>query len=1685
MIRFFRYTRYFNQLLLARIAMSSGDHGPSHNPPPNNKDLQPRCTPLPAASDHTLHSFSRPSHVGEYTRQPQLWTYTPDASSIATQPKTFQRSSNQARKEVGRHTTRRNIVTTASMVSPEIISTERRAINISAPERPTATSRLGKNHKLVTRGGDYDQGFTAYHGSSDDTHSTVALAVSNYVSSQHQCQSYQQQQQQQKSQRVQQPGNLLQPNSNAPYYTHEQTVSLTPTAGSTNSNLAESCSLYYKPSLPQSSKPHTHQESRGPNRNQQSRTTGTSQVYQQASRQQEGLQADQGDRFSGQVLGVASAASFNQTASASSTTPCISAVGRQFASVNLSLQQQSTDSPARQPLVAGLKPLPSQQSSEQGEALQTERGNMSSHNPVAHQRQHCEWVSPRAIQPTITHVSPELNYVTQSPQQNYQQPYELPNTRQEPSTQRPQSQQLKPLIGQHQQYQRLDQLQLGQEQRCSKDELRQNLPRQEQQRKEQEMEVEQRREQEVQHQARDYSKQNNRTSSIRIQEKSKPKPRLYLPEPVKPKPGVTEFIKQVGKETQLQPRGGESQSKSPESYHGHLRQILSQTTQHTQTGPRFQCESELEPCANISLSPAQIRPHQSQTSCSENVPQQQKSSFPRPLHNQHHSNQYQIHQYKDQAQVTPVVSSATVYSSSMASIVAGGHKDEPQPIHDFQQCQQPLQYNVGPYQRAAYWTPSIPDLVGQEPVDRALMEQRMRELVGTMRFYQSKDPSAFHSVWESVRKETGKSTAITSGGQSHFQQRASSVGMNTSLSAAAVTSTVELATNAQSIQRQNHERGQSPASLNAAADIQQQGMSGENYPSSRVPRSPASSANPAQSNEPRGMPEPEKAVVAAAAADFLTRSGKSIAAEYISGFLQRTNNFVTMCEHFDSLGHKFDRGDLARFLLDSVNGEQIKRKDAVIAASVSVDPLPQKPEEPGRVLGEVEDRHDQLLQESNSTEQSVPQQPSNTLESHDVLPSTYQTAPYSAALSQSATQWELMKNEAGCPRNDGCPPGSVPKRWRANSIPTVVVTPAAVTQHLYQTVPVPQPVSVSPGLLQTSHKHTSPFFSVLSGSNSNPSSVPSSHHSPFKQFSTVIPMKIQNDTRPVRTSNEASGCQGDMDAQETLSKDPTIVAPSTRTQAVTVRNDFPLGSVVPGYRTAGKNALVTSGTACFSGLPTIPSLGPVIIDLTNTHDSAVSGCAVGVTRKHHQSKQPLAEKISRHKAARVSKYNPKDIARSILIVARKHPTERSLNAHLLQLPENLPGQIDWNSDLETIRWDMLDPNSIAVDIEIDMDGDQEGDGNNSLILTDNVLYGKRISTNLTLLIPKKRTRPKHWRKSKGDLPSQVTPKSAEAQISYNVEQAAPSSAPLNATTSRHLESNNNHSMRSQSPRTAPMESGPISKRRRTTQPTRVTQQNRRGAVFKKYRCKWKDCTADLHNVENLKRHVVKLHKRKHDNIGGYPCQWMGCFQSPTTEQISEIEGRMDRSQPMTWCFASEGDWENHVDSHIDAVKQAYGLGPAALLSGKTNLKQRSVKSRMADSRKIIFSPIDQDSGASDIDYLSDHTGQQVTPVARPSNPSHKFVPPFGFRSTKQFNIAHGVSIPDRRSSFPSYRQALERIRILGAGMEGDEAGQSLAVNNGRGIQTECKRIVSADWPPKPKISTAQFTSENRHETSLV
>jgi hypothetical protein len=90
--------------------------------------------------------------------------------------------------------------------------------------------------------------------------------------------------------------------------------------------------------------------------------------------------------------------------------------------------------------------------------------------------------------------------------------------------------------------------------------------------------------------------------------------------------------------------------------------------------------------------------------------------------------------------------------------------------------------------------------------------------------------------------------------------------------------------------------------------------------------------------------------------------------------------------------------------------------------------------------------------------------------------------------------------------------------------------------------------------------------------------------------------------------------------------------------------------------------------------------------------------------------------------------------------------------------------------------------------------------------------------------------------------------------------------------------------------------------------------------FKKYCCRWKDCTAILHNFETLQRHL-QSHK-KTDNYGCYSCKWKGCYQDRSEENVEEFKR-----------LATGNEWEDHVKGHIEVIKLSLGVGPAVIESG--------------------------------------------------------------------------------------------------------------------------------------------------------
>ena len=72
-------------------------------------------------------------------------------------------------------------------------------------------------------------------------------------------------------------------------------------------------------------------------------------------------------------------------------------------------------------------------------------------------------------------------------------------------------------------------------------------------------------------------------------------------------------------------------------------------------------------------------------------------------------------------------------------------------------------------------------------------------------------------------------------------------------------------------------------------------------------------------------------------------------------------------------------------------------------------------------------------------------------------------------------------------------------------------------------------------------------------------------------------------------------------------------------------------------------------------------------------------------------KYVLADPINKRRdAVRCSSYDPKNIARDILISSGTHPTLAPLNNHLLILRDNFES-VNNDSDLSTLKWDLLDP----------------------------------------------------------------------------------------------------------------------------------------------------------------------------------------------------------------------------------------------------------------------------------------------------------------------------------------------------------------------------------------------------------
>ncbi|KAL8780861.1 MAG: hypothetical protein Q9213_006273 [Squamulea squamosa] len=97
-------------------------------------------------------------------------------------------------------------------------------------------------------------------------------------------------------------------------------------------------------------------------------------------------------------------------------------------------------------------------------------------------------------------------------------------------------------------------------------------------------------------------------------------------------------------------------------------------------------------------------------------------------------------------------------------------------------------------------------------------------------------------------------------------------------------------------------------------------------------------------------------------------------------------------------------------------------------------------------------------------------------------------------------------------------------------------------------------------------------------------------------------------------------------------------------------------------------------------------------------------------------------------------------------------------------------------------------------------------------------------------------------------------------------------------------------------------------------------------IHRVYKCQWKSCPAELHNLETLKKHVLK----HGDKFGGpFPCLWKGCGKvSQNDEEDGMDEGRPEEeSQPLE--YGTKEIWAKHIDRrHLADYAWKLGDGPS-------------------------------------------------------------------------------------------------------------------------------------------------------------
>jgi hypothetical protein len=94
--------------------------------------------------------------------------------------------------------------------------------------------------------------------------------------------------------------------------------------------------------------------------------------------------------------------------------------------------------------------------------------------------------------------------------------------------------------------------------------------------------------------------------------------------------------------------------------------------------------------------------------------------------------------------------------------------------------------------------------------------------------------------------------------------------------------------------------------------------------------------------------------------------------------------------------------------------------------------------------------------------------------------------------------------------------------------------------------------------------------------------------------------------------------------------------------------------------------------------------------------------------------------------------------------------------------------------------------------------------------------------------------------------------------------------------------------------------------------------------FVPFICEWKNCPAELHNLDTLRAHLLTVHLKKQPSGGLFMCLWRRCNQEHKVVDDNGVLKVIDNGVE----FETKEEWRDHMKvAHLDPIAWYQGDGP--------------------------------------------------------------------------------------------------------------------------------------------------------------